>query len=116
MRGTEVPLARDPGRRRRIIKALQHATRIFAVSDSLKMVPDQIARWVTQPFHSLGTDGFGRSDTREALRRHFEVDAEHIAVAVLAALAEMGEVKPEAVADAIAAFGIEPDRTSPYFA
>ena len=89
---------------------------IVAVSDSMKAVPDQIARWVPQPFVPLGTDGFGRSDTREALRRHFEVDAEHIAVAVLAALAEMGEVKPEAVADAIAAFGLEPDRTSPYFA
>ena len=89
---------------------------VVAVSDSLKMVPDQIARWVSQPFHSLGTDGFGRSDTREALRRHFEVDAEHIAVTVLAALAEMGEVKPEAVVDAIATFGIEPDRASPYFA
>src|SRR5438034_401841 len=61
---------------------------VVAVSDSLKMVPDQIARWVSQPFHSLGTDGFGRADTREALRRHFEVDAGDIAVTVPAALAE----------------------------
>jgi pyruvate dehydrogenase E1 component len=89
---------------------------IVAVTDSMKAVPDQIARWVHQPYVSLGTDGFGRSDTREALRRHFEVDAEHIAVAALSALADMGEVKPETVADAIAAFDIEPDRTSPYFA
>src|SRR5207245_352178 len=88
---------------------------VVAVTDSLKAVPDQIARWVHQPFVSLGTDGFGRSDTREALRRHFEVDAEHIAVAVLSALADIGETKPEAVTDALKRFGIEPDRTSSYF-
>jgi len=69
---------------------------------------------VPQPYLSLGTDGFGRSDTREALRRFFEVDAEHIAAALLSALAEMGEVKPEAVAEAIKRYGIEPERISPY--
>jgi len=89
---------------------------IVAVTDSLKAVPDQIARWVHQPFVSLGTDGFGRSDTREALRRHFEVDAEHIAVAALSALSDMGEVKPETVAEAIKRFSVEPDRTPPYYA
>jgi pyruvate dehydrogenase E1 component len=89
---------------------------VVAVTDSIKAVPDQIARWVRQPFVPLGTDGFGRSDTREALRRHFEVDAEHVVVATLAALAEMGEVKPETVAEAIARYEIEPDRTPPYFA
>ena len=52
-------------------------------TDSMRAVPDQIARWVHQPFVSLGTDGFGRSDQREALRRFFEIDAEHIVVAVL---------------------------------
>jgi pyruvate dehydrogenase E1 component len=86
---------------------------VVAVSDSMKAVPDQIARWVTQPFVSLGTDGFGRSDTRDALRRFFEIDAEHIAVAVLSALADMGEVKPEAVADAIKRYEIDPDRPPP---
>jgi len=86
---------------------------VVAVSDSMKAVPDQIARWVTQPFVSLGTDGFGRSDTREALRRFFETDAEHIVVAVLSALADMGEVKPEAVADAIKRYEIDPDRPPP---
>ena len=88
---------------------------LVAVSDSIKSVPDQIARWIHQPFVSLGTDGWGRSDTREALRRFFEVDSEHIVVATLSALADMGEVKPEAVADAIKRYGIDPDRTSPYF-
>jgi len=82
---------------------------VIAVSDSMKSVPDQIARWVPQPFLSLGTDGFGRSDTREALRRFFEVDAEHIVVASLAALSEIGEVKAESVADAIEEYGIEPE-------
>jgi pyruvate dehydrogenase E1 component len=85
---------------------------VVAVTDSMKAVPDQIARWVHQPYLSLGTDGFGRSDTREALRRLFEIDAEHVAVAVLAALADMGEVKPEAVADALKRYGIKPERSS----
>jgi pyruvate dehydrogenase E1 component len=88
---------------------------VIAVSDSMKAVPDQIARWVRAPFVALGTDGFGRSDTREALRRFFEVDAEHIVVATLAALAEFGDVKPEAVSEAIERYGIDPDRTPPLY-
>jgi pyruvate dehydrogenase E1 component len=86
---------------------------VVAVSDSIRAVPDQIARWVRQPYVSLGTDGFGRSDTREALRRFFEVDAEHIVVATLSVLADMGEVKPEAVADAIKRYEIDTERPSP---
>jgi pyruvate dehydrogenase E1 component len=89
---------------------------VIAVSDSIKAVPDQIARWVPSPFVPLGTDGFGRSDTRAALRRHFEIDAEHIVVATLAALAEFGDVKPEAVQEAIGRYGIDPDRTPPILA
>ena len=89
---------------------------VVAVSDSIKMVQDQISRWVPQPYIPLGTDGFGRSDNRSALRRHFEIDAENVVVGVLAALAELGEIKPEVVSDAIQRFGIEPDRTPPYFA
>ena len=62
---------------------------IVAVTDFLKAVPDQIARWApaSRRFVPLGTDGFGRSDTREALRRHFETDAPNVVVATLAALA-----------------------------
>ncbi|HEX6261293.1 MAG TPA: hypothetical protein VF097_00450, partial [Actinomycetota bacterium] len=63
---------------------------------------------------SLGTDGFGRSDTRPALRRFYEVDAEHVVVATLAALAEMGEVKPEQVAEAIDRYEIDPERGAPF--
>ena len=64
----------------------------------------------------LGTDGFGRSDTREALRRHFETDAPHVVVATLAALADSGEVKPEVVTDAIGRYGIDPERAEPRLA
>ena len=66
---------------------------VVAVTDFVKAVPDQIARWVPPPFVLLGTDGFGLSDARAALRRHFEVDAAHIVVAALHGLAECGEVK-----------------------
>jgi pyruvate dehydrogenase E1 component len=87
---------------------------VVAVTDYMKMVPEQIARFVVdRPFRPLGTDGFGRSDTREALRRFFEVDAGHVVVAVLAALAEMGEVKAESVADAIHRYGIDTEALNP---
>ena len=89
---------------------------IIAVSDSIKAVPDQVARWIPAPFIPLGTDGFGRSDTREALRRHFEVDPENIVVATLAALAEFGELKPEVVSEAVTRYDIDTERTPPYFA
>jgi len=66
---------------------------VIAVSDFMRAVQDQIQPWVKQPFYSLGTDGFGLSDTRGALRRHFNVDAESIVVATIAQLVEQGEVK-----------------------
>jgi pyruvate dehydrogenase E1 component len=71
---------------------------------------------VPQPFVPLGTDGFGRSDHREALRKHFEIDVAHVVVATLAALAEFGDFKPEAVAEAINRYGIDPEKLNPYFA
>ncbi len=86
---------------------------VVAVSDFMKAVPDQVARWVPAHFSPLGTDGFGRSDTRAALRRHFETDAAHIVVAVLQGLAATGEAKPEEVADAVARYGIDPDAPDP---
>ncbi len=66
---------------------------IVAVTDFMKAVPDQVARWVPGHFVPLGTDGFGRSDTREALRRHFETDAAHVVIAVLDGLRAVGEAK-----------------------
>ena len=86
---------------------------IVAVTDFMKSVPDQIARFVPQPFVPLGTDGYGFSDTRAALRRHFEVDAPHIVVATLDALARGGAIKTAVVADAIRRFDLDPERPDP---
>ncbi len=100
-----------------VTRSLEHSEGpVVAVTDYMKAVPDQIARWIPQSYVSLGTDGFGRSDGREALRRHFEVDHEHVVVAVLSALAETGEVKPEEVSEAVKRYGIDPERGSPQFA
>jgi pyruvate dehydrogenase E1 component len=85
---------------------------VVAVTDFMKAVPDQVARWVPAPFLSLGTDGFGRSDTREALRRHFETDAAHVVVAALDGLRQAGEGKAEEVEDAIRRYGIDPEQPS----
>jgi pyruvate dehydrogenase E1 component len=74
---------------------------VIAVSDYMRAVQDQIAPWVEQEFVSLGTDGFGLSDTRGALRRHFKVDAESIVIATLAELAKAGEVKQSVIQAAI---------------
>ena len=74
---------------------------VIAVSDFMRAVQDQISPWVEQDFYSLGTDGFGLSDTRGALRRHFKVDAESIVVAALSRLAEAGEVKAKVVQQAL---------------
>ncbi|SEP66531.1 pyruvate dehydrogenase (acetyl-transferring), homodimeric type [Streptomyces radiopugnans] len=79
---------------------------VLAVSDWMRAVPDQIAPWVEQDWSSLGTDGFGLSDTREAARRHFGVDAESIAVAALDRLARRGEVKRETVREAAERYGL----------
>ena len=87
---------------------------VVAVSDYLRAVPDQVARWVPRRWCSLGTDGFGRSDTREALRRFFEVDAPQVVVAVLASLAADGTIDPAAVTDAIGRYGIDPDAPVPW--
>ena len=80
---------------------------VIAVSDYMRSVQDQIAPWVQAPFRSLGTDGFGLSDTRGALRRHFKVDAESIAVATLQQLEKMGQVKRSVVTAAMAKYRID---------
>ena len=95
-------------------EALEEAEGPFVgVSDFMKAVPDQISRWVREPYVSLGTDGFGRSDTREDLRRHFEIDAAHITAAALHALSLAGEMKPERAREAIDATGIDPEALPP---
>ena len=85
---------------------------VVAVTDWMKAVPEQISRWVPGPYAILGTDGFGRSDTRPALRRHFRIDPENVAVAVLYELALSGRVEREAVAKAIKRFDIDPEATT----
>jgi pyruvate dehydrogenase E1 component len=84
-----------------------------AVTDFMKVVPDQVARWVPGRLTPLGTDGFGRSDTREALRSFFETDAPHVVVAVLEALVAEGKLPPETVKDAIERYGIDPEAENP---
>jgi pyruvate dehydrogenase E1 component len=79
---------------------------VVAVSDWMRAVPDQIAPWVPNDWSSLGTDGYGRSDTRPALRRHFSVDAESVVLATLIELARRGDVKREAPQEAIKNYGL----------
>jgi pyruvate dehydrogenase E1 component len=84
-----------------------------AVSDHMKLVPDQIAPWVPGGLYTLGTDGFGRSETRDNLRRFFEIDAECTTIGTLAALAEKGLVPRETVSKAIADLGVNPAKVFP---
>jgi pyruvate dehydrogenase E1 component len=86
---------------------------VVAVTDFMKAVPDQVSRWVPGTYVSLGTDGYGRSDTRPKLRRHFETDTGHVVLAVLTALAQTDDAKPQEVADAIARYGIDPEAVDP---
>ncbi|KWT60402.1 pyruvate dehydrogenase [Streptomyces albus subsp. albus] len=79
---------------------------VVAVSDWMRAVPDQIAPWVEQDWTSIGTDGFGLSDTREAARRHFGVDAQSVVVQALAALSRRGDVKAETVKEAKERYGL----------
>ncbi len=80
---------------------------VVAVSDYMRAVPRQIAQWVPKDYHVLGTDGFGFADTRPAARRFFQVDAESVVVTALRALADRGEVKAEAVAEAFKKYRID---------
>ncbi|MFH1807433.1 MAG: pyruvate dehydrogenase (acetyl-transferring), homodimeric type [Pseudomonadota bacterium] len=93
---------------------LETAGPVVAVSDNIRSVPDLIARWVPRTFVTLGTDGFGRSDTREALRRFYEVDAEHITLAALSALAREGSLRVETVSEALATLELDPSVEDPF--
>ena len=95
---------------------LQDEEGVFiAVSDYMKMVPDQIAPWIPGGLMSLGTDGFGRSDTRVNLRRFFEVDAELTTVATLYALYQKGLLPAQSVEAAIKKLGIDPEKPFPFY-
>lgn len=84
-----------------------------AVSDWMRAVPDLVARWVPGDYTSLGTDGFGMSDTRHALRRHFHVDAESIVVATLRQLARSGAVAATVPAEAAKKYAIDDVNAAP---
>ncbi|HTI97324.1 MAG TPA: pyruvate dehydrogenase (acetyl-transferring), homodimeric type [Dongiaceae bacterium] len=84
-----------------------------AVSDNIRTVPDQIAPWVPGGLFTLGTDGFGRSDTRQRLRRFFGVDAESTVVGTLYALAQKGQIAPAVVTQAIKDLGVDPEKVQP---
>ena len=86
---------------------------VIAASDYVKLLPEQVARWTPHGMTALGTDGFGRSESREALRRFFEVDAAHVVVAALHRLAVEGKVPPQRVAEAIAEFGLDAEAPPP---
>jgi pyruvate dehydrogenase E1 component len=97
-----------------IERTLENEEGVFvAASDYMRLVPDQIAPWVPGGLTTLGTDGFGRSDTRPALRRFFEVDAEFIAIAALYALAEQGQLKMADVERAIRELQVDPEKIHP---
>ena len=101
-------------RRSYIEQTLENEEGVFvAASDYMRLVPDQIAPWVPGGLTTLGTDGFGRSDTRPALRRYFEVDAEFIVIAALYALAEQGHLKMADVEKAIRELGVDPEKVHP---
>jgi pyruvate dehydrogenase E1 component len=103
-----------PPRKPHVQALLEKEQGVFvAVSDNVKAVPDQIAPWVPGGLVTLGTDGFGRSDTRQALRRFFEVDAEMTVVATLQALAERGRVGRQLVARAIKDLEVNPEKAHP---
>jgi pyruvate dehydrogenase E1 component len=86
---------------------------IVAATDYLKSLPDMVSRWIDRPFTVLGTDGFGRSDTREALRMHFEVSPEQIAYAALHGLCLTGAADRGELVKAIGELGIDPERIDP---
>jgi pyruvate dehydrogenase E1 component len=104
----------EPPRTPYIVRALEGAEGpIIAASDYMKVVADQVAPWLPGRMETLGTDGFGRSDNREYLRKHFEVNAESIVAAALSRLARGGKLDPGVAAAAIADLGIDPERADP---
>jgi pyruvate dehydrogenase E1 component len=87
---------------------------IVAATDYMRAVPDMARTWMPRRYVTLGTDGFGRSDTRANLRRFFEVDRENVVIATLAALANEGRIGRDVVARAIERYGIDTGRVNPW--
>ena len=87
---------------------------MVAATDYMRAVPDQIRQWVAARYVTLGTDGYGRSDSRAALRKHFEVDRNYIAVAALKSLADAGKIDKNTVVGAMQKLGIDPAKPVPW--
>jgi len=102
----------DAPRRSHVQACLPGSTPIVAATDYVRALPQLIASYVEARMIVLGTDGFGRSDTRSALRRFFEVDRHHIVIAALQALAEQGSLPRESLANALARYSIDVDATA----
>ena len=86
---------------------------IIAVSDNMRLVPEQIAKWFPERFCALGTDGFGRSESREALRKHFEIDGDHVAFAALSSLHRQGQLDLRVVQEAVKTLNIDTEQPDP---
>jgi pyruvate dehydrogenase E1 component len=103
-----------PPREPHVARCLKDAPGVFvAASDYVKALPDSIDRWLPRPLVALGTDGFGRSETRAALRDFFEVDYRYVVIATLGALARDGKLDRAVVQQAISAYAIDPDKANP---
>jgi pyruvate dehydrogenase E1 component len=100
-----------------VTQCLNSAPGVFiAASDYMKVLPESIARWVPRPLTALGTDGFGRSENRASLRDFFEVDAKHIVLATLNALAKEKQIGNDVVQKAIMDLAINPEKPNPAMA
>jgi pyruvate dehydrogenase E1 component len=86
---------------------------VIAATDNMRIVPDQIRQWVSSRFVTLGTDGFGRSDGRAALRGHFEVDRRFVVLAALKALADDGAIDRKVLVQAVKKLGVDPAKANP---
>ncbi len=92
----------------------EHEGPIVAATDYMRIVPDQVREWVGGRYITLGTDGYGRSDSRAALRKHFEVDRNYITIAALKALADEGKVDQATLIGAMKALGVDPSKPVPW--
>jgi pyruvate dehydrogenase E1 component len=100
-----------------VTQCLRDAPGVFvAASDYMKVLPESIAQWMPRPLVALGTDGFGRSEGRPSLRDFFEVDAKHIVLATLTALARDKQISRDILQKAIKDLGINPEKVNPAIA
>ena len=110
-------LAKDYGVGSDVYSVTSFTEPAVASTDYMKLFAEQVRTYVpADDYRVLGTDGFGRSDSRENLRHHFEVDASYVVVAALGELAKRGEIDKKVVADAIAKFNIDADKVNPRLA